>query len=303
MRFGNMAKEDDIQVELPFDDSAGVAEVSKPVKEAKVAANDEQTPEEGIAELRERLEQEKKARIEAENRANQAQQSAHKASQDVQDSNLQLITGAIDKIKRETGYNKAEYRDALASGDYDKAADIQEMMSLNSAKLLQLENGRVSLENKLAQPQKVEPHYSNPVEEIAQTLSPRSAAWVRAHPECITNPRLYENMVKAHNKALDDGYIPDSEAYFDMIETRLGFKNRNSQDDGEDVVLSAASSPSQKRSAPPAAPTTRTASGTGNRTTTVRLDANQREMASMMGMTPEEYATNMVALRKEGKLN
>jgi len=28
-----------------------------------------------------------------------------------------------------------------------------------------------------------------------------------------------------------------------------------------------------------------------------------RDMASMMGMTPEDYAKNMVALRKEGKLN
>jgi hypothetical protein len=27
-----------------------------------------------------------------------------------------------------------------------------------------------------------------------------------------------------------------------------------------------------------------------------------REMATMMGMTPEDYAKNMVALRKEGKL-
>jgi uncharacterized protein YutE (UPF0331/DUF86 family) len=28
-----------------------------------------------------------------------------------------------------------------------------------------------------------------------------------------------------------------------------------------------------------------------------------REMASMMGMSPEDYAKNMVALKREGKLN
>ena len=35
----------------------------------------------------------------------------------------------------------------------------------------------------------------------------------------------------------------------------------------------------------------------------VRLTAQEREMASMMGMTVEEYAKNKLALQKEGKLN
>jgi hypothetical protein len=32
------------------------------------------------------------------------------------------------------------------------------------------------------------------------------------------------------------------------------------------------------------------------------LNSAEREMASIMGMTPEEYAKNKVALKKEGKL-
>jgi phage I-like protein len=32
------------------------------------------------------------------------------------------------------------------------------------------------------------------------------------------------------------------------------------------------------------------------------LTREEREMAGMMGMTPEEYAKNKVALKKEGKL-
>jgi len=74
-------------------------------------------------------------------------------------------------------------------------------------------------------------------------------------------------------------------------------------DDGEDVALSVAAAPTQKRTSLPAAPTTRTASGTPSKSQVVRLSAEMRDMASMMGMTPEDYAKNMVALRKEGKLN
>jgi len=113
--------------------------------ETKIADNDSQTPEDGIAELKLRLEQEKKLRLEAETRAHQATQTATKAAAEVQDSNLQLITGAIDKIKRESDYLKSHFREAMAAGDYDAAAQVQETMSLNAAKLLQLQNGKSSL--------------------------------------------------------------------------------------------------------------------------------------------------------------
>ena len=48
--------------------------------ETKIAANDSQTPEDGIAELKERLETEKRLRLEAEARAHQAQNTATKAA-------------------------------------------------------------------------------------------------------------------------------------------------------------------------------------------------------------------------------
>jgi prepilin-type processing-associated H-X9-DG protein len=267
-----------------------------------VADNDSQTPEDGIAELKARLEQEKKLRLEAETRAHQATQTATKAAAEVQDSNLQLITGAIDKLKRESDYLKSHFKEAMASGDYDTAAHVQETMSLNAAKLLQLQNGKSSLEERLANPKPQEPVNNDPVERVASTLSPRSAAWIRAHPQCITDQRMYQKMVGAHNIAMADGHVVDSDSYFDAIENQLGFRRTPQQDDGEEVNLSAAAAPTQKRTSVPAAPTTRTAAGTPSKSQVVRLSSEMREMASMMGMTPEDYAKNMVALRKEGKL-
>ena len=293
----------DEEITVLDDAPEAVAEENK--TETKVAANDSQTPEDGIAELKARLEEEKKLRFEAESRAQQAQQTATKAAAEVQDSNLQLITGAIDKLKRESDYLKSNFKEAMTSGDYDAAAQIQETMSLNAAKLLQLQNGKASLEERLANPQPAAPQSNDPVERVASTLSPRSAAWIRAHPQCITDQRMYQKMVGAHNIAMADGYIVDSDAYFDAIEQQLGFRKASPAqvDDGEDIALSAAAAPVQKRNAPAAAPTTRTASGTPSKSQVVRLSSEMREMASMMGMSPEDYAKNMVALKREGKLN
>ena len=272
--------------------------------ETKIAANDSQTPEDGIAELKERLETEKRLRLEAEARAHQAQNTATKAAAEVQDSNLHLINSAIDKIKRESEYMKAHFKQAMAAGDYDAAAQVQENMSLNAAKLLQLQNGKSSLEERLKNPPPVAPQTNDPVERVASQLSPRSAAWVRAHPQCVTDQRLYQKMVGAHNIAMADGYQVDSDDYFGFIEQQMGFRKAPPPvDDGEDVALSVAAAPTQKRTSLPAAPTTRTASGTPSKSQVVRLSAEMRDMASMMGMTQEDYAKNMVALRKEGKLN
>jgi hypothetical protein len=290
---------------VPAEDEITIIDdVNENKTETKVADNDSQTPEDGIAELKARLEDEKKLRLEAETRAHQAQQVVSRANIEVQDSNLHLINGAIDKLKRESTYLKSNFKEAMAAGDYDAAAQAQEIMSLNAAKLLQLQNGKSSLEERLANPQPVTPQSNDPVERVAATLSPKSAAWIRAHPQCITDQRMYQKMVGAHNIAMADGYAVDSDAYFNAIESQLGFRRAAEMSDGgEDVTLSAASAPVQKRTAPAAAPTTRTASGTPSKSQVVRLSAEMREMASMMGMSPEDYAKNMVALKREGKIN
>lgn len=293
--------DDEIKVEIDQaeDDSVKIKVEDAPEGEAKSSGDPSVT--EGINELRERLEAERKARFEAEKRAYEYQTQAVQSQSDVQDTNLQLINGAIDKLKRENDFMKAELRNSMASGDFDKAADIQEFMSINAAKLLQLENGRVSLEQKLQEkPKMPEPPQVDIVEQAASTLSPRSAAWVRAHPECIRDPNMYRRMVNSHNIAIDDGIEPDSDEYFAYIEQRLGYRSKN---EGQNLQsMSAAATPTQKRTAPPAAPTSRSAGSGNSGGNVVRLTAEQKEMAHMMGLKPEEYAKNMMDLKKEGKL-
>lgn len=309
-----MSEEQQVELDLGTDVPEVVVADDKDSKEIEKNADKKgKSPEEGIDELKKMLEAERELRAEAERIAQQnaeiaqaAAQQAQKAEKNVQDSNLQLLINAIDTFQKDNDNLKAQIRDALQAGDYDKAADLQSAMSMNNAKLLQLENGKAALQERLAQPVKpVAPPQTiqrrDAVEELASQLSPRSAQWIRAHPECARDTKMFNKMVGAHNFAIAEGYVPDSDAYFDYIESQLGYKAAVS-DASEQETMSEAAKPVQTRSAPPPAPSTRAASGAG-RPTVVRLTSEEREMAQMMGMSPEDYAKNRELLRKEGKLN
>jgi cell division septation protein DedD len=291
---------EEIQDQPEVEDKIKVVNDDAPVNVEKAATSDEITPEEGINHLKKQLEDERRARADADRRANEAQQLAHRAQRDVQDGDYQLIVSAIDKAKSNSELLKNAYAESMAVGDYRKVADIQEALALNANKLSTLENGKSALENRLRQP--VQQVSNDPVEEFASRLTPRSANWIRNNPDYARDPKKYESMVRAHNHAMGEGYVPDTDAYFQHVENRLGLRNAAELEMDDDVV-SVAAAPVQKRTAAPAAPTTRMASNTSGKPTTVRLTPEQREMASMMGQTPEEYAKNMVALKREGRLN
>ena len=270
------------------------------------AAEEEITPEIGIEALRHQLEMERQARSEAEKRARAAETTASKASLEVQDSNLQLIVSAIESVNRASQMMKRDYAAAMSAGNYEQAAEIQSYMSINAAKLVQLENGRAALEQRIANPPPKQPEAPlDPVEEVASQLSPRSAAWVRAHPECVRDRKLYMRMIGAHNIAVSDGYTADSDEYFAEIERHMGMRKQPTAVSHQETEqpTSMAAKPMAPKAQPPAAPSSRAASnGSGGRNT-VTLTAAEREMAGIMGMSPEEYAKNKVALKKEGKLN
>ena len=267
--------------------------------ETKASDNDK-----AISDLKKQLETERTARYEAENRARQSSNTAAKAETDVHQANLHLVNGAIESMTRETEILKANYANATANGDNEQAANIAYAMSETAAKLNQLRLGKESLENQ--PPQRVQPmeRRTDPVEEFASQLSPRSADWVRAHPQCVTDPRLMTKMIAAHNIAVADGIPADSEEYFEFVEDTLKITPRRAEPvyDAE-PALSAASAPTQRRASPAATPVSRSGNGTGTPTNRATLTREQADMAKMMGMTPAEYHKNMMDLKKEGKMN
>lgn len=288
------------QLEINLDEAANKdSEPSVEVSDDPIAAAEperpiaaEEDPAKALAELRAQLEQERRARIEAETRARQA-------STEVEDSNLQLVTGAIETMQREQGILKGHLKEAMSVGDFDRAAELQETMSNNAAKLLQLENGREAM--KVRPRQEPVQRHSDPVEQFASQLSPRSADWVRKNPQFVTDPRLNQKMIAAHNLAVADGHVPDSEGYFFAIEDTLRVRRVEpaQSEPATESPLSSAAKPVARAAPPAAAPVNR---GFNGRSNIVRLTRAEADTAKMLGMTETEYAKHKLALQKEGKL-
>lgn len=293
--------EDNEDIELviePDKTPEGEIEITHAEKPAKIME-----PEEGLETLktkldeeREALRREREAHAETQRREQEATNASVTAKNEVQDTNRHFINNVIETVKQSNAILKANYKVALEAQDHDALYDIQQEMATNAAKMLKLEDGKQALES---QPKVTAPRPTNTVEDFASSLSPRSAAWVRSHPECVTNPRMNQGMLSAHNLAMLRGIEADTDAYFEYVESNLGMRQKPQADD----VLADAAKITGGRNIPPAsAPPSRTGTITGQPSNRVTLSAQEREMADMMDMTPEAYAKQKLALQREGKL-
>lgn len=284
--------------------------ISEPAVEIAAQAEGDQvvkSAEEGVAELKKRLEASDEANKRLERERNEAVSRAYAANNEKEDTNLRLIESAKAQVVENNKVLKGQYAAALQNQDFALAADIQEAMALNQAKALQLDNGAQSLKER----PKEQPRPLDPVEALAAQLSPRSAAWVRAHPEFATNNRLTQKMIAAHSLALADGHSPDTDGYFDSVEDTLKIAQRAptramQDDDGDEVVTEATRATGGRQTAPAAIPVSRDISPSGQRARTVRLTPQEVEAAELSGLTPAEYYANKQALddeRRGGRLN
>jgi hypothetical protein len=290
----------------PVEVTEPVEIVEEPAKEQEIEqVAQEVAPEAGIEELKRKLANEQAARLEAERRAQQANSQVRKAYGEVEDTNYHLVVNAIDTVKGRAEALKAAYREAMSVGDYDKVAELQEAMSINAVQHSELEKGRAAMENRIRQMQAEaaapQPRSGDPIEQLAESVSPRSAAWLRRNRELVQDQRSMKKMFRAHEDAVDEGIEPDSDAYFTFIEGRMGARPR---EEAVDNPLSAAAAPATpRRSTPPAsAPVTRSGTGAGGRPGTATLSRDEKEMAQMLGMSDSEYYIHKTALKKEGRI-
>jgi len=301
----NITEETAISAETPVADEPKVEIVAESSPET--GKTDVKSADEGVAELKKRLEASEQDKERLTRERNEAVQRAYHAKNEKEDTDLRLIEGAKSQIAEQNKALKRDYALALAQQNFELAADIQEAMALNQAKALQLENGAQSLKER----PKDAPRPLDPVEALATQLSPKSAAWVRAHPEFATNQRLTQKMIAAHNLAVADGLAPDTDAYFEAVEDTLKVAQRAptravQDDDGEERLSEASRPTSGRQVAPSAIPVSRETSTSGQRTRIVRLTPQEAEHAELSGMSEQEYYNQKMAIaeeRRSGRLN
>lgn len=304
---------DEISVDLDAIDDVK----AKKTEEPEIKADDppKLSPEEGLKKLQAQLDSEKAEKNAALTRARTAEATAAAAQADAHDNRIHLVSQAITQVTSEAEKLENQYAEMLEAGDHRGAAKIMTAMTTNSAKLNELQRGKVNLEK---QPKPAAPA-TDPVEMFVKGMAKPAADWVRSHPEYATDEGLTAMMVGEHHRAIRAGHAENSPGYFKFIENGLGIgvepedepapppvsKRRNDTIDTDvDVPLSAASTATKGRNAAPvSAPVSRTGTGTGERKGTIRLTREQIEAAEMTGVTPEEYARNMVQMKRDGRIN
>ena len=325
-------KESAVEVTLPEETvtevkldekNAQISEESAKIKPVKAEEKDKEPVvddrEKALNDLKKQYEFQKRAaeaerdaRKKAEEYARHQVQQAQYASNQVQDSNLKIIENAIQTTETNASYAERAYADAMAAGDYATAAKAQRALAQAESHLLQLENGRQRLQEQLQeisegavqQPRmpSFEPQIPNdPVEMYAAKLTPKSADWLRSHPEAVNK---IGKLTRAHEDALEDGITPESSDYFRFIESRLGY----AEQEPEYEQPRAQSAPKKSMMSAPVSSSPSYTSSRSGASNTMTLSPQEVDVALLMepelprDKAIETYARNKQILIKQGKL-
>ena len=295
-------KDEQLEIEITETDAEGsdvtLTDDDKPAASAAPVGD----PTAAIEQLNKQLEAERRARIDAENYARQAAQMAQSAMGEADDTNLHLVGNAIDTVKRDNELLTSKYAELMSIGDYESAAKVQAVVSTNSAKLLQLENGLSEMQKlpkRQPQLQAPPPVQGEKIDQIifeVSKTSPRSTTWLKNNRQQLSDDKAIRKLFRAHDEAIDDGIEVDSDGYFAFLENRMGVSKQAPQES----PMSSAAKPAPRAAAPAAAPVN---NGGSSRPNVVRLSRAEADTAKMFGMTEQEYAKHKIALQREGKMS
>ena len=290
--------------------------------DSPMRASPEPAPEdEGVTELKRQLNNQMAQTNRAAQIAHAEHQARLQAERGVAMSNVQMVDQAIESAKRDSEQARAYFQGALERGDTKGASDAQILISdarANLLRLMEMREGVVAEAQQTQQPQpqprqapQPQRQYADPTQlmqanvhnlssHLDQTGFPKSAAWIRSHPEMVKDRTAINAVDGAHGFAVNTlKLIPETDAYFDKIEELLGV--------GEAPQMAQTRQGqrqlTQSRMAAPAraeAPSLRTGR---SRQTAVPLTARQREHArDVLGMSDEEYAAELLDAQGRGKM-
>ena len=192
------------------------------------------------------------ARQRAEADAAAARAEAATAKSAVVDSNISAVDSAIAAAQAEADGFARDQEAALAAGKFADAALAARKAARAEARIESLEQGKVNLTARKAEAPK------QPAQSVEQSAfdkaiansPPRSQAWLRSHPDYVTNTTLNNKANAAHYSAVSTGLQPDTDEYFDYVERQLGLK-------AEPAAAEVKPKPTPRAAALPGAPVSR----------------------------------------------
>ena len=227
-----------------------------------------------------------------------AKEEAHRQSQELERVTQQLMeenkklkgnvnknqAALLDQAKKnasiESENAKRAYKEAYESGDSDAVLDAQDKLTNAKLKSERLANF------KLPSLQETETPVPKEVEQIAPAVQvdDRAADWQKANTWFGPDDEMTSLALGLHNKLVKQGVSPQSDEYYESIDTRMRQVFPDNFEDAE---------PKRKKTQV-VAPATRS---TAPRKVT--LTRTQVQIAKRLGLTPEQYAKQVaIDMRK-----
>jgi hypothetical protein len=159
-----------------------------------------------------------------------ANQRLQRAESQVVVSQIETIENGISQVEQDLASAERAYAAAMEAGDGAAMARATRAMQRGEIQLSELAQARDAMKRDATRRPPAQqpggptrPVPADPVEAVIATgnMSAKSAAWLRAHPECVTDPAQNKKMLAAHHRALADDIAVDSDEYFQRIEAGI----------------------------------------------------------------------------------
>lgn len=276
----------------------------EPVTEVEpLAADIEEQDEENtlakqLAELKAAEELTRQQLAEANRRAEDAVRAAEERQRELlreragrDQAEFDSVLNAIGAAQAEADRAQGDLEAAYAAQDFRAVAEAQRRLSMATTRLVGLEDSKIMLETRHEERKSAPPPQVSGDPVVASIdamthLSARQREWLKSHRDAFTDPAKNAYLGAAHWDAIRAGHAQDSDAYFQVVEERLGYRQAKPEPQRKSIPVSAPVS----RDAP-------TLSGAPARPSQIVLTKEQREAARIAGIDDFTYAKNLQKLQ------
>lgn len=191
---------------------------------------------------------------------------------------------------------REKYRKAYDEGDGEAAADAMSEIAAVTAELRQWSNYRPQYQPvEAASPQ---PHFRNQVQNVQhqspqqQVLDPKAVDWTKRNAWFGTDEPMTGYAMGLHEKLVKSGVHPQSDEYYQHIDEEMRRRFPDSFEDGGGFSRQT----SRRQQGTVVAPATRSPKTPRK----IQLTATQVALAKRLGLTPEQYAAELIKELQDG---
>ena len=182
-----------------------------------------------------------------------------------------LLEQAKRVVENELLEAKRKYKEAYESGDSDALVAAQEELTAAKIKADRVSNFKpapVQAEKPVVQPD------PQPVQQEQVKVDPKAAAWQEANPWFGQDDEMTALALTVHRKLVESGVSPNSDEYYERINTRMRQVFPDAFPSEKPVKKSAVVAPATRSTAPKK----------------IVLTKSQVNIAKRLGLTNEQYA-------------